>query len=110
MLSIRPRTWLAVSGFVVQIGSIAFNTNPTKNAQQNLGRGRGWAVPWYMAKPLVPDELWLLIEPLLPPERPRPKGGQLPVPHRAALSGIIFVLKSGIHGRCCPKRWAVGRG
>jgi hypothetical protein len=27
-----------------------------------------------MAKPLVPDELWMLIEALLPPERLRPKG------------------------------------
>ena len=49
-----------------------------------------------MAKPLVPDELWMLIEPLLPPERPKPKGGRPAMPRRAALSGILFVLKSGI--------------
>ncbi|MCG7350611.1 transposase, partial [Roseomonas mucosa] len=27
-----------------------------------------------MAKPLVSDDLWAAIEPLLPPERPKPKG------------------------------------
>src|SRR4051794_19662142 len=37
-----------------------------------------------MAKLLVPDELWRLIEPLLPPERPKPKDGRPPIPHRAA--------------------------
>ena len=25
-----------------------------------------------MAKPLLPDDLWQMIEPLLPPERPKP--------------------------------------
>jgi len=49
-----------------------------------------------MAQELVSDEWWGLIEPLLPPPRPQPKGGRRPVPHRAALSGIILVLKSGI--------------
>jgi transposase len=37
-----------------------------------------------------------VVEPLLPPERPRPKGGRPPLPHRAARTGILFVLKSGI--------------
>jgi hypothetical protein len=27
-----------------------------------------------MAKPLLPDDLWDIIEPLLPPERPKPIG------------------------------------
>jgi integrase len=28
-----------------------------------------------MSKPLVPDELWTVVEPLIPPEPPKPKGG-----------------------------------
>lgn len=49
-----------------------------------------------MGKELVSDELWEAIEPLLPEELPKPKGGRPRLPDRAALTGIIFVLKSGI--------------
>ena len=56
-----------------------------------------------MARPLVPDELWVRIEPLLPPERPKPKGGRPPVPDRAALAGILFVLRTGIGWEYLPR-------
>lgn len=46
-----------------------------------------------MGQPLVSDELWNAIAPLLPPAPPQPKGGRPRVPDRAALAGIIFVLK-----------------
>ena len=63
-----------------------------------------------MAKELVTDELWEVIEPLLPKEPPKPKGGRPRIDDRAVLTGILcilFVLKSGIPpGRCCPRRWA----
>ena len=49
-----------------------------------------------MNRPLVSDALWAAIEPLLPPERPKPKGGRPRRDDRAALAGIIFVLRSGI--------------
>ena len=49
-----------------------------------------------MARPLVSDALWAEIAPLLPPPKPRPRGGRPPVANRAALMGILFVLKSGI--------------
>jgi transposase len=49
-----------------------------------------------MAKVLVPDELWSLIEPLLPEHEPGPKGGKPRVPDRVCLTGIVFVLKTGI--------------
>jgi transposase len=49
-----------------------------------------------MAKELLPDALWARIAPLLPPEPPKPKGGRPRVSDRAALTGILFVLKTGI--------------
>src|SRR5215471_717992 len=52
-----------------------------------------------MSKQLVSDELWQLIEPLLPPEKPRRWRfpGRKPLDRRKVLSGIIFVLKTGIN-------------
>jgi transposase len=56
-----------------------------------------------MAKELLPDELWHEIEPLLPPHPPAsPKGGRPPVDDRDALSGILFVLKTGIPWQALP--------
>ncbi len=55
-----------------------------------------------MAKPLVSDTLWVALEPLLPPEPAKPKGGRPRVDDRAALSGIIFVLRSGIPWEMLP--------
>jgi transposase len=49
-----------------------------------------------MAKLLVTDDLWAAIEPLLPKRRPSPKGGKPRVPDRICLTGILFVLKTGI--------------
>src|SRR5271154_3287060 len=49
-----------------------------------------------MAKLLVTDELWELVEPLIPKPTPSPKGGQPPASDRVCLTGIIFVLKTGI--------------
>jgi transposase len=63
-----------------------------------------------MSKPLVSDELWEVIEPLLPPERPKPKGGRPPVANRAALTGIIFVLKTGIPWELLPQEMGCGSG
>ncbi len=63
-----------------------------------------------MAKPLLPDEFWELIEPLIPPHPPRPKGGRPPVPHRAALTGILFILKTGTPWEYLPKEMGCGSG
>jgi transposase len=63
-----------------------------------------------MARPLVPDDLWAAIAPLLPPARPRPKGGRPPIPDRAALTGIIFVLKSGLPWEMLPAEMGCGSG
>src|SRR5215208_5271422 len=45
-----------------------------------------------MAKELVTDQLWETIEPLLPPEPPKPQGGRPRIEDRAALTGIVFLL------------------
>jgi hypothetical protein len=68
----------------------------TYGASQNLGSGQVYAYLKGMPAPLVSDELWSIIEPLLPSVSPKPKGGRSPVPNRAALTGILFVLRSGI--------------
>src|SRR5947209_3625936 len=63
-----------------------------------------------MAKPLVPDELWAEVAPLFPPDRPKPKGGRPPVPDRRALTGIVFVLKTGIPWEFLPQEMGCGSG
>jgi len=63
-----------------------------------------------MAAPLVFDALWALVEPLLPPEPPKPKGGRPRLSDRAALTGILFVLKSGIPWEMLPQEMGCGSG
>jgi transposase len=64
-----------------------------------------------MAKELVTDELWETIEPLLPPpESPKPQGGRPRIDDRAALTGIVFVLKSGIPWEMLPQEMGCGSG
>ena len=63
-----------------------------------------------MSKPLVSDELWAIVAPLLPPEPPKPKGGRPRVSDRAALSGIIFVLKTGIPWEMLSQELGCGSG
>jgi transposase len=63
-----------------------------------------------MAKPLVSDERWNYIAPLLPEEPPKPNGGRPRVPDRAALTGILFVLKTGIPWEYLPREMGCGSG
>jgi len=63
-----------------------------------------------MGKPLVSDELWDSIAPLLPAPEPKPKGGRPRLDDRAALAGIIFVLKSGIPWHMLPRELGCGSG
>lgn len=63
-----------------------------------------------MAKPLLTDELWERIKPHVPPEPPKPKGGRPRVSDRAALTGILFVLRTGIQWEMLPKEMACGCG
>ncbi len=63
-----------------------------------------------MARPLVADEVWNKIEPLLPPVREAGTRGRPPIPNRAALTGILFVLKTGIAWEDLPAEMNCGCG
>ena len=63
-----------------------------------------------MAKELVTDQLWEMIEPLLPEEPPKPKGGRPRIDVRTALTGVLFVLKSGIPWEMLPQEMGCGSG
>jgi transposase len=63
-----------------------------------------------MAKPLLTDELWAVIEPLLPKWTPSPKGGHPRLDDRKALTGILFVLKTGIPWGDLPCEMGCGCG
>ena len=62
--------------------------------------------PW-----IVPDELWELIEPLLPKHERRLRyPGRKRLPDRLALCGILFVLHTGIAWRRLPPELGFGSG
>ncbi|ALW86675.1 transposase [Hymenobacter sedentarius] len=63
-----------------------------------------------MAKQLVTDELWAVIAALLPPAPAHPKGGRPRVADRAALTGILFVLRSGLPWEMLPAEMGCGSG
>jgi transposase len=63
-----------------------------------------------VAAALVGDRLWARIVTLLPKRRCTPKGGRPPVPDRAALAGILFVLRSGIPWEMLPQEMGCGSG
>jgi transposase len=65
-----------------------------------------------MAKPLLTDDLWERIEPLLPPPRPRRfrYPGRKPLTHRQALTGILFVLQHGLAWNELPPELNCGSG
>lgn len=64
-----------------------------------------------MASPLVPDELWEVVEPLIPKvERRYRYPGRKRVPDRQVLAGILFVLKTGIPWEALPQEMGCGSG
>jgi transposase len=64
-----------------------------------------------MARPLVSDELWELAEPLIPKvERRYRFPGRKRLDDRAVLTGILFVLQTGIPWEYLPKEMGCGSG
>ncbi len=64
-----------------------------------------------MAKPLVSDELWNALQPLLLPKSRRFRyPGRKPLDDRKALTGILFVLKTNIPWEDLPAEMGCGSG
>jgi transposase len=57
-----------------------------------------------MAEQFVPDEVWSVIQPLLPPKPPHLKGGRPWIEDRAVLGGITYVLRAGVPWRLLPAK------
>ncbi|MER5796182.1 IS5 family transposase [Streptomyces sp. NPDC001980] len=67
--------------------------------------GKRQSRPW-----IVSDELWSLIEPLLPEPAPKVVEGRPRVPDWEALCGILFVLHTGIQWEYLPQELGFGSG
>lgn len=64
-----------------------------------------------MAKPLVSDELWAIVGPLLPKvERRYRFPGRKRIDDRSVLTGILFVLQTGIPWEYLPQEMGCGSG
>jgi transposase len=63
-----------------------------------------------MAEPLVTDELWNGIEPLLPKHPMTSRGGHPRHSDRRCLEGILYVLRTGTQWQKLPRcdRWPSG--
>ena len=63
-----------------------------------------------MARPLVTDDLWIIVQPLLPCEPAKPRGGRPRLPDRHCLAGILFVLRTGLPWGDLPRELGCGPG
>jgi transposase len=63
-----------------------------------------------MARMILPAEMWERLEPLRPPETPARSYGRPPIPNRKALTGILFVLRTGIPWEDFPQEMGCGSG
>src|SRR4051812_10844577 len=66
----------------------------------------------FMYRKLLPDELWAAVEPLLAkPKRRRCRyPGRKPIDDRRVLTGILFMLKTGIPWDDVPCELGLGSG
>lgn len=72
-----------------KVANLPIDALDIRSSQQN--RGTRLAALAGMSKPLVPDDLWIHIAPLLPEEPPKPRGRPR-IPDRACLTGIPWEL------------------
>lgn len=57
--------------------------------------------PWELS-----DAMWERAQPLLPPQKPHPKGGRPPRADRQMLGAMLYVLRTASSGTPCPTRLA----
>src|SRR3954453_4981669 len=63
-----------------------------------------------MGQTLVPDGLWEIVEPLIPPQPQRPQGGGTRyVDDRAVFTAIVYVLTTGCAWRHLPAEFGVSK-
>lgn len=65
-----------------------------------------------MAKPILEEKLWKIVEPLLPrpKKRRRRYPGRKPLDNRKVLCAILFVLKTGLPWEHLPRELGWGSG
>ena len=65
-----------------------------------------------MARPILDDNLWQMIEPFTPPakKRRRDHPGRKPLDPRRIMTGILFVLRTGMAWKDLPAEMNCGSG
>jgi transposase len=65
-----------------------------------------------MSQELIDEAIWTRLAPLIPARRVRRghRHGRTPIPDRAILTGILFVLRSGIPWQMLPRQMGCGSG
>ena len=51
----------------------------------------------------IPESLWERVEPLLPIDCPKPKGGRPPSSSRRCMDGVFYVLCTGCQWKALPR-------
>jgi transposase len=54
------------------------------------------------------EQEWERIEPLLPRQKKRPKGGRPPMGNRKAMTAILYVLRTGCQWKALPQSLGAG--